>query len=147
MRRTLAWLAAVLVVMCGGVLVYSGLEKLQDVRRFGIVLSSHEIMPSQLVETVAYVVPLAEVAAGAIAIGFLAQTREPRASLRLLAIVFTTFGVYATLLVAKPPSTPTTCGCSIRVGFADWTSIAFADFGLALIFAVSAFAGFSREAC
>lgn len=146
MKAIGTWAATLLAVIASGLFVFTGIEKFQDIDRFREILASHQLVPIPMVGALTYLVPTAEVLVGVASLRLLASRRPSSQCLRLVAVMFAVFGLYATVLVAKPPPTPTPCGCSIRSENANWANIALGNCGLAVVCALAGAVRFETSA-
>ncbi len=109
-HRTLTAIFATFALLLAVWLSLSGVVKLLEPDRAASAIADHNLIPSTLAYTAVITIAALEVTAAMSAIAFVLLSR-PSLALAVLSVVFSILLLYASLVWANPPSTPTSCGC------------------------------------
>lgn len=114
-------LARLLLTAAALLLLYTGLAKVSDTAAFRSTIEAHGFLPAWSLATVAWALPLAEIALGVGGIGAIAFGRGAALACAAIAVLFVAFAAYAGAMIAAPPAEPVGCGCGLRAGpISDW---------------------------
>lgn len=130
-RRAVRAFAALAVTAIGAWLVLVALHKLQSPHAFAQTLADHGAIPGDLTTPAAWLVMLAELLAGVLALLLGIVSERWRAAALVLAPILLVFTLYAAYLTKHPPTHPSPCGCGLsRAVVEDWSPVLWRNLAL-----------------
>lgn len=112
------------VVAASAWVMLSGFWKIAGLGAFRQALTDHGVIPETAVSALVIGVPVGEVVLASAALVLLVRRRLAPAAL-LLAALFMSFGIDASVLYHTPPSKPVACGCGLSESLVvEWAPIA-----------------------
>lgn len=103
--------ARAILLFASAVLLFAGVTKAAAPHEFHSTVRAHGVLDGFMASTVATVVPLCEIAIGAV--GLLAAMCFSRIQLPVLAVsgAYLALSIYAIAVALDPPDVPVSCGC------------------------------------
>jgi hypothetical protein len=111
-----------------------GMLKLSDLQTFANALTAHSLIPLTWIPVLKTLIPLGELAIGAISLVDLCDRRRQRNGLLFLILALGVLTIYAFTLTITPPPVPAPCGCGFAQQPVDsWLSITLRNLALAFL--------------